>query len=63
MKTKLNSDYYVRRIMKSETPFDFMKNQMDLLLFLNRRFGYEQEKALTNYKEMIQKLEPEKSSA
>jgi len=60
MKTKLNIDYYVKQIMKSKTPIEFMKNQMDLLLFLNRRFGYDLEQALSNYKKMIEQLEPEK---
>lgn len=57
MKTKLNSDYYISRIMKSETPAELLKNQADLVLFLNRRFGYETEQFLGTYKDMLRTFE------
>ena len=61
MKTKLNSDYYIRRILKSETPAELLKNQADLVLFLNRRFHYEQDQFVAKYKELLSAFEPKPS--
>ena len=57
MKTKLNVDYYISRIMKSETPAELLKNQADLVLFLNRRFHYEQDQFVVKYKELLSTFE------
>lgn len=59
--SKLNIDYYISRIMKSKTPVELLKNQADLVLFLNRRFGYEQEQYLEKYKELLSAFEPRPS--
>ncbi len=59
--SKLGVNYYIRRIMKSKTPVEFLKNQADLVLFLNRRFGYEQEQYLEKYKELLSAFEPRPS--
>lgn len=54
---KLNADYYIKRILKSETPAELLKNQFDLVLFLNRRFGYKTEQFLETYKDILRTFE------
>lgn len=60
---KLSADYYMRRIMKSKTPVELLKNQADLVLFLNRKFGYEQEQYLKKYRELLGAFEPRPSKS
>ena len=59
--SKLGADYYISRIMKSKTPVELLKNQADLVLFLNRRFGYAQEQYFENLKELLSAFEPKPS--
>lgn len=58
---KLGADYYIRRIMKSKTPVELLKTNADLMLFLNRRFGYAQEQYFENFKELLSAFEPKPS--
>ena len=59
--SKLGADYYIRRILKSESPTELLKNQADLVLFLNRRFHYEQDQFVAKYKELLSAFESKPS--
>ena len=43
-KTKLNIDFYLRRLAKSKSVEEYLVNQNNLILFINRRAEYEKKK-------------------
>lgn len=62
MKSKLTINYYLKRVLKSENIQEMLNNQADMILFLNRRYQYEQTKFLENNLKLLRTVNTDPSS-
>jgi hypothetical protein len=49
-KDKLDIWFYIRRLVKSETPAEYIKNNSNMGFFVNRRIMYEYEQFLKRFR-------------